>query len=447
MIELIHITKRFDHTVAVDDVSLKIDGGEFCCLVGTSGCGKSTTLKMINRLIEHSEGEIHIDQKPIRSFREDVLRRRIGYAIQSTGLFPHWTVARNIGLVPRLLKWPKSRIDARVEELMSLLGLSMADYADKYPDQLSGGQAQRVGVARALAADPDILLMDEPFGALDPITRETLQLELRDLQARLGKTIVFVTHDMDEALRLADRLVVMHEGRIVQQGHPLQLLREPANDFVASLLGGEDRGLKEAALLPVSERMVPLGAGGVARERIDQTASLREALSVMLWRRVERLAVVDDDDIPIGELNFRRLVGAASMTDVLTRRWLMPFVWCALLLVGCLAMSLFEPVFRWLEPDSRDVVYARVDFLVLLGRHLLVVTIAAALATLLGVLGAIAVTRPAGREFLPLVAQVASLGQTFPPGSGAGAGGTGTWLWHLAHRGGAVALRSVAHRA
>ncbi|MBY6029643.1 ABC transporter ATP-binding protein [Halomonas sp. DP8Y7-1] len=310
MIELIHITKRFDHTVAVDDVSLKIDGGEFCCLVGTSGCGKSTTLKMINRLIEHSEGEIHIDQKPIRSFREDVLRRRIGYAIQSTGLFPHWTVARNIGLVPRLLKWPKSRIDARVEELMSLLGLSMAGYADKYPDQLSGGQAQRVGVARALAADPDILLMDEPFGALDPITRETLQLELRDLQARLGKTIVFVTHDMDEALRLADRLVVMHEGRIVQQGHPLQLLREPANDFVASLLGGEDRGLKEAALLPVSERMVPLGAGGVARERIDQTASLREALSVMLWRRVERLAVVDDDDIPIGELNFRRLVGA-----------------------------------------------------------------------------------------------------------------------------------------
>lgn len=310
MIELINISKRFGSTTAVDSISLKVESGEFCCLVGTSGCGKSTTLRMINRLIEHSDGEIHIDQQPIRSFREETLRRRIGYAIQSTGLFPHWTVACNIGLVPRLLKWPKARIDARVEELMALLGLSMDEFASKYPDQLSGGQAQRVGVARALAADPDILLMDEPFGALDPITRESLQLELRDLQARLGKTIVFVTHDMDEALTLADRLVVMHEGQIMQQGHPLSVLRDPANDFVASLLGGEDRGLKEAALLPVSERMMPLGTGGVARERIDQGASLREALSVMLWRRVERLAVVDDDDIPIGELSFRRLVGA-----------------------------------------------------------------------------------------------------------------------------------------
>ncbi|MGQ7249607.1 ABC transporter ATP-binding protein [Halomonas sp. V046] len=310
MIELIHISKRFGDTAAVDDISLKVESGEFCVVVGTSGCGKSTTLRMINRLIEHSDGEIHIDSQPIRSFREEQLRRRIGYAIQSTGLFPHWTVARNIGLVPRLLKWPKARIDARVEELLTLLGLSGSEFAGKYPSQLSGGQAQRVGVARALAANPDILLMDEPFGALDPITRETLQIELRQLQTRLGKTIVFVTHDMDEALRLADRLVVMHEGRIVQQGHPLTLLREPVNDFVASMLGGEDRGLKEAALLPVSERMSPLGVGGVARERIDQGASLREALSIMLWRRVECLAVVDDGDIPIGELSFRRLVGA-----------------------------------------------------------------------------------------------------------------------------------------
>ncbi|TDO02975.1 MULTISPECIES: ABC transporter ATP-binding protein [Halomonas] len=312
MIDLIHVTKRFGAATAVDDISLSVAQGELCVLVGTSGCGKSTTLRMINRLIEHSEGEIHIDGQQIRRFREQTLRRRMGYAIQSTGLFPHWTVARNIGLVPRLLKWPAARVQARVEELMALLGLSMEAFAGKYPHQLSGGQAQRVGVARALAADPDILLMDEPFGALDPITRESLQDELRTLQARLHKTIVFVTHDMDEALRLADRLVVMHQGRIVQQGRPLELLREPADGFVESLLGGEDRGLKEAALLPVSQRMLPLGPRLLARERIGQQASLREALSLMLWRHAERLTVVDDDDLPVGELSLRRLVGARS---------------------------------------------------------------------------------------------------------------------------------------
>lgn len=312
MIDLIHVTKRFGAATAVDDISLSVARGELCVLVGTSGCGKSTTLRMINRLIEHSEGEIHIDGQQIRAFREETLRRRMGYAIQSTGLFPHWTVARNIGLVPRLLKWPAAKVQARVEELMALLGLSMEEFAGKYPHQLSGGQAQRVGVARALAADPDILLMDEPFGALDPITRESLQEELRELQARLHKTIVFVTHDMDEALRLADHLVVMHQGRIVQQGRPLELLREPADGFVESLLGGEDRGLKEAALLPVSQRMRPLGSQSPADERIGQHVSLREALSVMLWRHAERLTVVDDDGQPVGELSLRRLVGARS---------------------------------------------------------------------------------------------------------------------------------------
>ncbi|ATJ82725.1 ABC transporter ATP-binding protein [Halomonas beimenensis] len=312
MIDLIHVTKRFGATTAVDDISLSVAQGELCVLVGTSGCGKSTTLRMINRLIEHSDGEIHIDGQQIRAFREETLRRRMGYAIQSTGLFPHWTVARNIGLVPRLLKWPQARIRERVEELMTLLGLPVSEFADKYPRQLSGGQAQRVGVARALAADPDILLMDEPFGALDPITRETLQEELRALQGRLHKTIVFVTHDMDEALRLADRLVVMDQGRIKQQGHPLELLREPADAFVESLLGGEDRGLKEAALLPVSERMLPLSPRLLARERVAHDASLREALSIMLWRHAERLTVVDDEDLPIGELSLRRLVGAKA---------------------------------------------------------------------------------------------------------------------------------------
>ncbi|WP_253451469.1 ABC transporter ATP-binding protein [Halomonas sp. Y3] len=308
MIELFEVTKRFGAETAVDGISLRVESGELCALVGTSGCGKSTTLRMINRLIEHDGGEIHLDGRPVREFDEQALRRRIGYAIQSTGLFPHWTVARNIGLVPRLLKWPATRVRARVEELMALLGLPLEQFADKYPHQLSGGQAQRVGVARALAADPDILLMDEPFGALDPITRESLQAELRDLQARLNKTIVFVTHDMDEALALADRLVVMRAGRIVQQGTPLSLLRDPADDFVASLLGGEDRGLKEAAITPVSERMQPLSPRLLPKARVHQSASLRQALSVMFREQADRLAVVDDEDMAVGELSLRRLV-------------------------------------------------------------------------------------------------------------------------------------------
>ncbi|MDI5934425.1 ABC transporter ATP-binding protein [Halomonas kalidii] len=310
MIELFDVTKRFGSETAVDGISLRVERGEFCALVGTSGCGKSTTLRMINRLIEHSAGEIHLDGQPVRNFDEQTLRRRIGYVIQSTGLFPHWTVVRNIGLVPRLLKWPRARIQARVEELMSLLGLPMASFADKYPHQLSGGQAQRVGVARALAADPDILLMDEPFGALDPITRDTLQEELRDLQSRLHKTIVFVTHDMDEALRLADRLVVMDAGRIVQQGAPLDLLRDPADDFVASLLGGDDRGFKEAALTRVEERMLPLGPRLISRTRVHRGATLRQALAVMFREHADRLTVIDDEDMPVGELSLRRLVGA-----------------------------------------------------------------------------------------------------------------------------------------
>ncbi|SFU88293.1 ABC transporter ATP-binding protein [Halomonas korlensis] len=309
MIELFDVTKRFGEETAVDGISLRVESGELCALVGTSGCGKSTTLRMINRLIEHSEGEIHIDGQPIRRFEEDTLRRRIGYVIQSTGLFPHWTVARNIGLVPRLLKWSPERIESRVDELMALLGLPRETFADKYPDQLSGGQAQRVGVARALAADPDILLMDEPFGALDPITREALQDELRELQARLHKTIVFVTHDMDEALRLADKLVVMDAGRIVQQGTPLELLHEPATPFVESMLGGDDRGLKEASLVTVGERMLALGPRLNATARVHRDATLRQALAVMFREHADRLTVIDDEDIPVGELSLQRLVG------------------------------------------------------------------------------------------------------------------------------------------
>lgn len=312
MIELAHVTKRFGDVAAVDDISLHIAKGKFCALVGTSGCGKSTTLRMINRLIEHSDGDIILDGQPIAAYDPVKLRRRIGYVIQHTGLFPHWTVARNIGLVPRLLKWSSADIQAKVEELMTLLGLPVDEFATKYPHQLSGGQAQRVGVARALAADPDILLMDEPFGALDPITREKLQDELARLQAQMHKTVVFVTHDMDEALRLADHLVVMREGRIVQQGSPLALLQQPNDPFVESLLGGLERGLKQAALTRIKDHMSPMGPTLPAQSRIPAAFSLRQGLSMMLRDHTDRLTVVDQHDVPVGELTLRKIVKEAQ---------------------------------------------------------------------------------------------------------------------------------------
>lgn len=312
MIELSHVSKRFAQAAAVDDISLRVAKGTFCALVGTSGCGKSTTLRMINRLIEHSDGEIRLDGQTIDSYDPVNLRRRIGYVIQSTGLFPHWSVARNIGLVPRLLKWSNDEVQHRVEELMNLLGLSMDEFAHKYPHQLSGGQAQRVGVARALAADPDILLMDEPFGALDPITREKLQDELAKLQARMHKTVVFVTHDMDEALKLADHLVVMREGRIVQQGTPLALLQQPDDPFVESLLGGLERGLKQAALTRVADHITPLKSELPASPRIPADFTLRQALSMMLRDHCDRLTAVDQQDNVIGELSLHKIVQEAQ---------------------------------------------------------------------------------------------------------------------------------------
>lgn len=314
MIELRNVTKRFGDERAVNDFSLTVEDGEFCVLVGTSGCGKSTTLRMINRLIEHSDGQILIDRQQIRSFNPQALRRRIGYAIQSTGLFPHWSVARNIGTVPRLLKWDKPRIEARVRELMELLGLDHDNFAERMPSQLSGGQAQRVGVARALAADPDTLLMDEPFGALDPITRVNLQEELLRLQSRLKKTIVFVTHDMDEALKLADRIVVMDAGRIVQQGTPSDLLSAPANAFVESLLGGADRGLKQAGLIRVSSRMRTdlLAPQAVDPATVAADDTLRVALSLMLWHRCDTLTVVDRSNTPVGQLSLSDLLHSGS---------------------------------------------------------------------------------------------------------------------------------------
>ncbi|MDP3977516.1 MAG: ABC transporter ATP-binding protein [Pseudomonas sp.] len=310
MIELNNVSKLFDQTRAVDDICLTVQTGELCVLVGTSGCGKSTTLRMINRLIAHSAGSIRIDGRDIERIDPQQLRRGIGYAIQSTGLFPHWTVARNIAVVPRLLGWSAARIRQRVEELLQLLELAPAEFADKYPSQLSGGQAQRVGVARALAGDPDILLMDEPFGALDPITRESLQNELLRIQSQVRKTIVFVTHDMDEALKLANRIVVMDKGRIVQQDSPQALLANPANAFVENLLGGQERGLKQAGLLRVAALMQTLATAAAAVDgpRIKATDTLRQALSLMLWHRCSSLPVVDEQGQQIGVLQLDALM-------------------------------------------------------------------------------------------------------------------------------------------
>jgi osmoprotectant transport system ATP-binding protein len=291
MIELTGISKRYGERVIVDDLTLAIPRGAFCALVGSSGSGKSTTLKLINRLVPLTAGSIQIGGEDILQVPPQILRRRIGYAIQSIGLFPHWTIAANIATVPRLLRWPEARIAARIDELLALVRLDRIQL-DKYPHQLSGGQQQRVGVARALAADPEVLLMDEPLGALDPITRTALGDEIGRIHKTTGKTILFVTHDMDEALRLADLVAILHEGLLVQAGMPLDILERPANDFVREFVGGSaEAGLKRLALLRVGAHV---RRGEPAEgEPIDPASSLREALAQMVLRHTDRLAVRD----------------------------------------------------------------------------------------------------------------------------------------------------------
>lgn len=306
MIELDHVTKRYGGRAVVEDLCLDIAAGEFCVLLGPSGCGKSTTLRMINRLVAADAGTIWIGGEDITCLPAETLRRRIGYVIQSTGLFPHWNVADNIATVPRLLKWPSARVNARVTELLEALRLDPAAYRGKYPHQLSGGEQQRVGVARALAADPELLLMDEPFAAVDPITRDALQGEIARLHRATRKTIIFVTHDIDEALRLATSIAIMDRGRIAQLGTPIELIERPASDFVGEFVGSRGLGLKLLSVRRVADR---LRRGEEAEgEPLSPDATLRDALSAMTQRRTDRLPVADARGRPLGVIALSDLV-------------------------------------------------------------------------------------------------------------------------------------------
>lgn len=294
MITFDNVSKTYsDGFHAVKELNFEIQSGEFLVLIGPSGCGKTTTMKMINRLIPHTGGTITIHGKDIRSTNPVELRRSIGYVIQQTGLFPHYTLEQNIGLVPDLKGWDKAKKKQRVYELLELVGLDPDTFASRYPKELSGGQQQRVGVARALAADPEIILMDEPFGALDPITREQLQDEVLRLQQDMKKTIVFVTHDMDEALKMGDRIGVMKSGTMVQLDSPETLLREPGHGFVEEFIG-KNRVYQNPTFIPVTEVM----------RRNPATVSLNRsplrAITFMRQRKTDTLLVLTEDGVLAG---------------------------------------------------------------------------------------------------------------------------------------------------
>jgi len=310
LIRLESLTKRWDNgQVAVDALDLEVGEGEITVLVGPSGCGKTTTLKMVNRLIEPTSGRIFLGGDDVTGADPVELRRRIGYVIQQVGLFPHLNVADNVATVPRLLKWDKARIRTRVDELLDLVGLEPDRFRGRYPHQLSGGQRQRVGVARALGVDPPVLLMDEPFGAIDPITRDRLQGEFLRLQAEVGKTVVFVTHDLDEAVRLGDRIAVLGEGGVLEQyASPADVLGRPASPFVADFVGG-DRGLKRLSVIPVDldrlETPVTLATG----------LSLSGARIALAGTGDHAAAVVDADGRLVGELRRADTAGDGAVGD------------------------------------------------------------------------------------------------------------------------------------
>jgi osmoprotectant transport system ATP-binding protein len=294
VIEIRDLVKRFDagSRPAIDHLTLTVAEGEVSVLIGPSGCGKTTTMRIINRMIDPDGGTVHVAGRDIMKVDPVELRRSIGYVIQQVGLFPHWSIARNIGTVPHLLGWDAARIAKRVDELLALVGMEASQYRDRYPRELSRGQRQRVGVARALAADPPVMLMDEPFGAIDPITRTRLQDEFLNILRSLRKTVVFVTHDIDEALMMGDRIAIMRDGALVQYDTPEAILAQPADRFVESFVGS-DRALKRLALLRASdalEAQVPLAHGHV----IGADVSLRDTLAAMFAAGVDSLSVVRD---------------------------------------------------------------------------------------------------------------------------------------------------------
>ncbi len=311
MIRLEAVSKRYANgQLAVQELDLEVGDGELCVLVGPSGCGKTTTLKMINRLIEPTSGRIILDGDDVTTADPVLLRRRVGYVIQQVGLFPHQTIGANVATVPRLLRWDRDRVRERVDELLQLVGLDPDTHRDRYPDQLSGGQRQRVGVARALGADPPVLLMDEPFGAVDPITRARLQDELLRLQATVRKTIVLVTHDVDEAVKLGDRIAVFKQGGILaQHGTPGEILGRPADDFVADFVG-TDRGLKSLHIGTVKDAELGPVHDPPPAASVDVSASLAEALSTLLLGDDDAIAVCRDGEI-LGVLTLDAVHAAA----------------------------------------------------------------------------------------------------------------------------------------
>jgi osmoprotectant transport system ATP-binding protein len=301
-------TKRYPNSdrPAVDHLSLEVPAGDICVLVGPSGCGKTTAMRMVNRMTEITEGDILLDGRSVKDRKPHELRREIGYVIQQVGLFPHLTIGENVATVPRLLGWDKERIRARIDELLDLVALDPAEYRDRYPSQLSGGQRQRVGVARALAVDPPVMLMDEPFGAIDPINRARLQNQFLRLQEQIGKTVVFVTHDIDEALKMGDQIAVMKEGGVLAQyATPQELLQSPADEFVASFVGA-DRGLKELALHHVRAlELGPVRVGSPVTVEMDDT--LRDALSAMLVNDADYALVRDGGPEIVGTITIDQI--------------------------------------------------------------------------------------------------------------------------------------------
>jgi osmoprotectant transport system ATP-binding protein len=321
MIEFENVTKQYpDGTVAIEDISFEVEEGTTTVLVGPSGCGKTTTMKLVNRLEDPTEGTVYVDGVDNQELDKIELRRDVGYVIQEIGLFDHLTVGENVATVPDLEGWDQAEIDERVDELLELMGLAPDEYRDSYPGELSGGQRQRIGVARALAADPDVLLMDEPFGALDPITRERLQNEFLDIQSRINTTILFVTHSIDEALKMGDKIAIYNVGEVVQYDTPQNILADPATEFVEDFIG-DNQTFKQLDITPVSEVMEPVAEdpsggdgvtaaasadGGDNAPTVAADATLTTALSELLTADVTELAVVEDGSV-VGSISERHI--------------------------------------------------------------------------------------------------------------------------------------------